>query len=295
MNDLIKEMNFHDIVKKLILKICNKLGFEAREECGEKDWRADVLVFANGFKYAFEIQTSPQSLKKTIERQKKYIRDGVIGCWLFKNEPRQTAELETLPLFRLSVKENIDEDGVVTWPLMVSLKGRKELPLAVFIRDFLMGKIKFCNTLDVQKLEIRFIQMDCWKCGAKNYIYYIGNFISSCNAITFYGDIERWDSEKLIFSPAIKSKAIEYAKEKHLNLATIKERYSKTVGDSYRSFGCSRCDSIFGDWFISEAILDTWYGDGVIDKMFIGKEALNIDLRREFPHWCHAEEDNFCD
>lgn len=295
MNDLKKEMSFHDIVKKVILRICNVLGFEAREECGGKDWRADVLVFVNGCKYAFEIQTSPQSLKKTLERQEKYIRDDVIGCWLFKNEPYQSTELERLPLFGLSVKENIDEDGVVTWPIMVSLKERKELPLAIFIRDFLLGKIKFCNTLDVQKLEIRFIQMNCWKCGKKNYIYYIGNFISPCNAITFHGDIESWDSEKLIFSPEIKSKVIEYTKAKHLNLATIKERYSKTVGNSYMSFGCSHCDSLFGDHFVSEAILDTWYGDGVIDKMFICREELNIDLRRDLPHWCHSGTNHFCD
>ncbi len=93
MDDLLKEISFHNKVKDQVLQICRKLGFEAKEEHGGKGWRADVYVLANGQKYAFEIQISAQSLKKTLERQEKYIRDGVIGCWLFENEPRQLAEM----------------------------------------------------------------------------------------------------------------------------------------------------------------------------------------------------------
>ncbi|MDD4069601.1 MAG: hypothetical protein PHF05_04020 [Candidatus Izemoplasmatales bacterium] len=286
MKNLWAESSFHDNVRNKVAQICRELGYETREEYKGKDWRADVLVLVNEKKYAFEIQTSLQSIRKTLERQSKYIRDGITGCWLFEKEPKQNKELENLPLFKLNNSNQ----------LTVSLKDRKELSLDVFIQDFLQSKIKFCNKLSPHELEIRFIQMDCWKCKHQNHIYYISDFISPCNAKIFHGDIEMWSSNKLMFTPEIKNRVLEYAGlNKELNLATIKERYSHTVQDSYESFGCSECDSIFGDFYVFEAMIDTWYGDGVIDKMTISKDKITIDLQVEIPHWCHPGNHEFCD
>jgi len=286
MENLWAASSFHDNVRNKILRICYELGFDAREEFKYKDWRADVMVLANGKKYAFEIQTSRQTLNKTFERQEKYIRDDIIGCWLFENEPKQKDELEKLPLFKLN--NNTDE-------ITVSLKDRKELPLKNFIQDFLNDKIKFCNILDVNELEIRFIKMDCWKCNNENHIFCISDFISQCNAIIFKSDLELWNSEKLVFWPNIMSKVLEYASSnKKLNIATIKERYSNTTDSSYMSFGCTKCDSIFGDWFVHEAMIETLYGDGVIDKVYISKKDVTSDLTIYIPHWCHPGENDFC-
>ena len=77
--------------------------------------------------YAFEIQTSTQSLKRTLERQDKYKRDVVVGCWLFEKEPKQSEELEQLPLFKLNNNNK---------QLTVSLKDRIELPLDMFFERF---------------------------------------------------------------------------------------------------------------------------------------------------------------
>ena len=41
------------------------------------------MAFANDTKFAFEIQITQQSLKKTIERQENNIADNIVGCWLF--------------------------------------------------------------------------------------------------------------------------------------------------------------------------------------------------------------------
>lgn len=284
--ELIFNPSFHDKVKYEVAQICRELGYEVREEYKGKDWRADVLVLANNRMYAFEIQTSTQSLKRTLERQEKYKRDVVVGCWLFEKEPKQSEELEQLPLFKLN--NNNDQ-------LTVSLKDRKELPLDMFLRDFLQDKIRFSTILSPHEIEVRFIEFDCWKCKLKNHIYYIGNYFSPCNAKLFDGDIEMWDSEKIIFHPQIKDKVLSYAKNNiRLNMATIKERYSHTINNSYMSFGCSGCDSIFGDWFVHEAVIETWYGDGVVDKIIIPTKDTSIDLQVEIPHWCHPGEYDFC-
>jgi hypothetical protein len=38
--------------------------------------------------------------------------------------------------------------------------------------------------------------------------------------------------------------------------ATVKERFSKTAGDSYLSNGCEHCDAVQGDWSLGRAISD---------------------------------------
>ena len=79
-------------------------------------------------KYAFEIQATPQSLGKTQERQAKYIRDGITCCWLFEKETKNMkSEFQELPLFQFLQAPNGD--------FIVSLKGRKSVPLDEFVKD----------------------------------------------------------------------------------------------------------------------------------------------------------------
>lgn len=283
-------MTLHEQVQKQILDICTSMGLQTEVEYKGKDWRADVYTITPKGNYAFEIQLSPQSLKKTLERQAKYIRDGIIGCWLFENEPsRQKKELEELPVFRLDIIDN---------KTFVSLKDRKTLPLDIFIYDFLKGKIKFCHTLKpLPQIEVLFLEFKCWKCGTINHIYYLAPFQSACNTTIYNEDRELWSSNKLEFQPEIIKKVQEYAqseKGKHLNLATIKKRFSRTIGKSYMSFGCNKCDSIFGDWYIHEAEMETWYGDGIIDS-FKFNANFDLGIQLDIPHWCHPGKHDFCE
>lgn len=279
----------HDQVKYQILEICTDMGLSAQAEYRGNGWRADIFVPTPNRKFAFEVQLSPQSLKKTQERQAKYIRDGVVGCWLFEKEPsRQKSELEDLPLFKL---EQLDDN------VMVSLKKRKIIPLDTFINDFLNNRIKFCHTLNpLPIVEIVFLEMRCWKCGAINHIYYIAPFQSPCNTIIDYNEA-MWASEKLVFNPFILSNIKEYANAsnaKGLSLASVKNRYSNTIGNSYMSFGCNKCDSIFGDWYVHEAVIDSWYGDGIVDRVKFNVD-FDLNMRQDIPHWCHPGEHNFCE
>jgi len=285
-----KDLNLHDVIKRQVLLICNNLGFQAKQEYSGKDWRADVFVIVNDIKYAFEIQTTRQSLNRTLERQEKYKRDGIFGCWLFeKGQARMEDEREDLPVFLIKNIEN---------KTIVSIKDRKELPLEIFISDFLQNRIKFCKTLRLSKAEIKFVKVKCWKkeCGSEYLIYYISDFTSPCNTKIFRNE-EMWVSNKLAMSPEVMTKINEYtkfAKENNLKIGTIKERLSKTVGNSYLSFGCPKCDAIFGDWFLQETIIDTIYGHGIFDKLLIKGDFKNR-FGQDIPHWCHPGEHDFCE
>ena len=90
----------HDRIQKEVVLACQDLGVEAIQEHRGRDWRADVYIPNLGSPIAIEIQISPQSLNRTLERQAKYIRDGVTGCWFFeKPVSKISKERPDLPLF----------------------------------------------------------------------------------------------------------------------------------------------------------------------------------------------------
>lgn len=278
----------HLMAQNAILETCSQLNYPAQMECHCDGYIPDVMVFVGNTKYAFEIQITPQSLKRTLDRQARYTRDGIIGCWLFEKEPSKIHyEMEELPLFKIEVEDNL---------LFVSLKGRKRLPIDVFIRDYLNGRIKFCHQIKpLPIVTVNFIEYPCWKCGTLHYIYYLDNFHTACN-IQITANDHLWSDNKTMFDSKIVKAIQDYAKTEkgsHLVLPTIKERYSHTVGKSYMSFGCSKCDSIFGDFYIHEAIIDTIYEDSKDSYSFEASIDLNTPLH--LPHWCHPGVNDFCE
>jgi hypothetical protein len=288
-----QEISKHDSIKAAILACCHDLGFHAAQEYKGKDWRADVYVAGDSKKFALEIQMSPQSLKRTLERQEKYARDGIIGCWLFETAPSKLSdERPDLPIFY--VKEQEDES------FSVSLSGRKELLLRDFLQNFLIGNMRFCGvarTAREQKVRLVFYEMECWKCKAMNHIYYVEpTFRAACNA-AIHSSESLWGSDKNAHRPEIVALAKEFIKTeegKYIRLGEIKRRFSKTVQNSYKSFGCYSCDSVFGDWFVMNAELKVQYGHGQVAAIYRSIE-LNEIIELNIPHWCYPGDFPFCD
>ncbi len=299
-----KVISKHDMIKAEILTACRHLGYEAIQECGGRDWRADVLAITDaGEKIAFEVQMSPQSITKTIERQNKYIRDKITGCWLFNeaaqiktkgvknhHEENPWNERPDLPLFYVMNNEP---------PFSVSLRGRRVLPLHDFLEVFLQGKIRFsqiARTKPDQNIKMVFFEMRCWKCGEMNHIYYIEpDFYTACNA-TIFASETMWGSDDDKYRPEIIDMAREFTKTeegRHIRLGEIKKRYSRAVNGSYKSFGCIECDSIFGDWFVMETQLEAQYDEGLTTIERTIKFSDIIEL--EIPHWCYPGDLPYCD
>lgn len=290
-----KYLGIHDKIKAILATYCDEMGYDVSIEYRGQDWRADVMVSVNDTKYAFEIQNSPQTLKKTLERQSKYERDGVVGCWLFSYEkvrksPQENQELENLPLFNVFI-----QNGEV-W---VSLKDRKTLLLRDFLYDFLNGRIKFCHKIKALPIaDLNIIETECWKCHEIYHIYGLNQFRTACNTEVYDHEKDQlWGNKELLFNPEVIAKVKEYALSKtdKINLSVIKERYSNTVGKSYMSFGCPKCDAILGDWYyMHDALFASAYGDGVVDRVELGLEK-DLNITQELPHWCHPGEHDFCE
>jgi hypothetical protein len=218
----------HDRIQQEIVSACHDLGIKATQEFSGQDWRADVYVPNNDKPIAFEIQLSPQSLKKTLERQSKYIRDGVIGCWFFENPvSKLNEERPDLPLFYV--------DDTTDSQLKVNLGDRRKIDLHTFLQNFISNNIQF-KPLAITKLRqlvnLVFYEMVCWKCHELNHLFYVESpFYSACNA-KIQPEEALWESNGMEFRPEIIELAQNFVRSRNdldLKLGEIKARHSKTV------------------------------------------------------------------
>ncbi|MBL7684272.1 MAG: hypothetical protein JNK00_13015 [Flavipsychrobacter sp.] len=281
----------HDRIQMQIVSTCQALGITAKQEHKGQGWRADVFIPNNERPIAFEIQLSPQSLSKTLERQSKYIRDGILGCWLFEHPiPKLLKERPDLPVFYVEDNEGSD--------LMVNLGDRRKIDLRMFLENFISNSIQFkdvARTNSMQTVKLVFYEMVCWKCGELNHLFYVETpFYSSCNA-KIKPEEALWESNSIEYSPeiiALAERFIETRKDLNLKLGVIKERFSKTVNKPYVSFGCYKCDSLFGDFYVMEAKIDVIYDPMALTYQDEIELRQNIELN--IPHWCFPDNKQFC-
>ncbi len=137
--------------------------------------------------------------------------------------------------------------------------------------------------------------MVCWKCGELNHLYYVDTpFYSSCNA-KIKPKEALWNSMSFEYRPEIIQLAenfIESRKDLNLKLGQIKVRFSNTINKSYISFGCHKCDSIFGDYYVMEAKIDIMYSPNKLS--FQSEVDLTESIELDVPHWCFPDDNEFC-
>ena len=290
------ESQQHLLAKSEVLLGCKDAGWEAISEYGENDWIADVMAIKGKHRIVFEIQWSNQTFERTKERQSKYKQNNIRGCWFFKKPPKEFLKhRETLkadkeiPLFKICEIEKKE--------IWVDIYGRK-IPIRQFTEALLKRKIKFCINLEPkinQKIKISFFETECWRCKTKQYIYFIQENLESKCGQSICIEEESWSNNALKYNPQILKaihKFLKTEKGKSIRIGEIKKRYSKTIKSSYMSFGCCKCDSIFGDWFIQTEILEAKDNE---NNLSIVAEIQIPKIKVKHPHWCYSENNAFCE
>ncbi|WP_392476290.1 competence protein CoiA [Nostoc sp. C110] len=283
----------HLLAKTEILRVCQRLGYDAKTEVAGSDWRADVLATKPGkqglIQIAFEVQWSPQTLEVTQDRQAKYKRDGIRGCWFFQRPPESDVSHD-LPIFKLS----LDSDN----SLVVQTKN-KSTPLSQFVEDLLSRRIRFCDHYQIKKTQnakIVFFPTECWKCKKQSYIYYLENPYYTCCG----EEVEDYCCEiPRRFRPEVIAAVRSFLKTdaaKKIRMGEIKTRYSKTVEDSYISFGCSWCNALFGEFYYFGEVNNAIYGDDGSNHTFWETQLTVTDsnILDYEAHWCYPENGDFC-
>ena len=123
-----------------------------------------------------------------------------------------------------------------------------QIELFTFLHSIIDGKIKFAEQAEINKVELCFYKNRCWKCHKENDVYFVNRLFSQ-KGVVIDGQNLMID-EDLTFNPSIIKGFQRYIQEhpsETFIMGEIKPRYSKTIGETYPSFGCAQCDSIFGE------------------------------------------------
>lgn len=293
----------HLKAKIAIIEACRENGWEAIPEFSEKDWRADVLAVQGQKRIAFEVQWSRQSYEETKYRQERYKDSNVRGCWFFRIAPKEMLDYskslvadKDIPAFKIFKDEHSD---------IIAQVGQRQMPLKALVAGLLNRKLKFCHHIRLkpkQEVTILFFEYECWKCKRPQYCYTVyPKFRTVCDKEhEMIGSM--WDDDDIDKSPQIQAavqRFLESVKGKNIKVGPIKQRYSRTVQDSYSSFECYYCDVIFGDFYLSESKSDVYYAwkaEGQSEKYIRHTVEVNLGkIIEEEPHWCFSEDGHFCE
>ncbi|TEW54302.1 hypothetical protein E2R68_08490 [Psychromonas sp. RZ22] len=244
------ETQEHLYLKFLVAKLAQQYEWDVTTEYagstpdGEK-WVADVFCKKGTSKLAIEIQWSQQTNDEYLRRTQKYTSSGVRCAWLFRlranKEYYNSDFLESKELPYFGFKHQNGEFVISRY--MVS------------IEDFVGGMFSGSLAWEPKNNEeifanIRYQTVICWACKMEtNVITSVGMKKANNTSLRGFIDAPIWFTDKLVANWAAKNVPQQLLLTKQIG--EIKERYSKTVGETYLSNGCVHCDALQGNHFIS--------------------------------------------
>lgn len=227
---------------KTILDVSNEMGLPIETKVKTEKWKADVVVDYGKYKVAFTVNKTSQKVKEFYQAMRE---ERVCGCWLRIPSKLGGFWNHELPVF------NVEEDNDIQVLLNGEYYSTKndKLKIQDFISLIIQGKIRWLKESKAKYVDISFGKNKCWRCHRESDVYAIYQVISE-DGIRLDHNMADID---FTFLPSVVRGALKYVKEhpeRKIIMGTIKKRYSKTVRDSYMSFGCAFCDALFGNFYL---------------------------------------------
>jgi len=276
--DSVGETIHHLKAKADIVFACQRAGYSALTEVAGDDWRADVLAVHGTTRIAFEVQWSFLRLENAIYRQERYARDGVRGCWFFRNPPPQLIRHNDLkaqpelPLFHLY--SNADH----TFSVAVN---ERLYGLGEVVEALLGSRIHFCKTARAegdQTLQLTPFEIPCPHCGRLTRVFYVAPHLTARCGRKF-----RLRDHPLDF--ALRSDMRSAA----LPLLKGDPRLGKVTAESFYCVSC-------GKRLEAQAVELALYGT----NRLASAETLDLPIHLSkpiisgAPHWCFPDDGLFC-
>jgi hypothetical protein len=264
----------HLKAKADIIAACSRAGYAATPEVAGDDWRADVLATRGAARIAFEVQWSFLRLDAARFRQERYARDGVRGCWFFRNPPPQLMRggevkaLAELPLFHLF--SNADHT------FSVALHGRL-YPLESIVEALLGGRIRFCKAARADRdqcLRMTPFSIDCPACGRAARVFHVEPRLTARCGQGF----------------RLRETPLEFALRPDVLAAGLPLAGGAQV--SAAGFRCPHCGALLDSAAVEIALYGT--------NRLAAAESIEFDARLRkpitgsAPHWCFPEDGVFC-
>ncbi|MBK8022856.1 MAG: hypothetical protein IPK19_15850 [Chloroflexi bacterium] len=277
-----RETDAHQRAKAAILNGCAHAGYQAVTEASGEGWRVDVMASRGNVRIAFEVQWSPQKLRETVARQERYARDGVRGCWFFRQPPAMLERADTLkarrdlPLFHLFA----NADG----SFVVRLGGRLT-PLDIFVSALLTQRVRFCEEVtaaETQTMSLGFYPVRCDACGRTGHVYRLLTPLRArCgHVVPLTGEEAQFAAGRGEFLAAARTAVRDQAS---IRLAQV------VFADNALTVRCPHCAAAYP----ARRLAMAGYGEQPILTL-----PVEVDLRRPLtvrsPHWCFPAHGEMC-
>lgn len=253
-----------EIIISTILDVCKDMGLNYITKVKSAAWNADVVVEHDTYKVAFNVCKCPRNVEATYKAMRK---ERVCGCWLLLPAVNSSYQEQSLPCFNLIPQT---DKKLVCLNSVMNDNSNNKIELSTFLHSLIDGKIRFAKQTEINKVELCFYKNGCWKCHRENDVYFVNRLFSQ-EGVMIDGQHLMMD-EDITFNPSIIKGLKKYIHEhpsETFIMGEIKPRYSKTIGEAYPSFGCAQCDSIFGNFYLQENMMELMYCTDSLRKAII--------------------------
>lgn len=263
-------MNKNTIITKII-EVCKEQSWNYTEKYNQGYWKADILIDYSSYKVAFTIGKRFKSIPQTYADMRK---ERVCGCWISIPGGNFGYDAEDFPCFFVKDDEN---------NLAIENKGIGDVGIKDFILKLVIGKVVKTDRIKINRVDIYPININCWSCGTTHCIYFVKRLVTERGCVLNY--LEDFEDNPTFAPELIESLRVYLSQHKEINMqmGEIKQRYSKTCGDKYLSFGCPKCDAIVGNSHLGEYETEYIYDEDESHLLSIDTSSTNFLF--PFKHW----------
>lgn len=259
-----------------IKEICINNKWDIKCNVKVDDIKIDVLITLESYSVGFNVCKIPID----VEKRYKALRNKRISCcWLLLDSNHGYARYDNTAKYLNTEFPCFKFNGI---NVIINSSLGNDYETSIDLNDFIPlitnGKIKLKKEIRVKYIDVLFIEEYCWKCKEKNHIFFIKHLIADDGFIYPYNRVD--------FNPTIISVVREHISkhpERNIKMGEIKDRISKTKKQTYLSFGCYKCDSLFGDHYINEAVMQEQYYYDPLNTVRI--DVGNADIKYPFYYW----------
>lgn len=258
-------------VKEAVLSVAIANGWAIENNATGEGWKADLMLSDKDHHVGIKLFGNTRKVREEFDSMKSC---GVRGCWLGSTYNGYDEVL--YPCFDVCIDNGVS--------VMVS---GVPIPLEKMLMSIMYDRLKVEDSISVSKVKVKFSPISCYFCKSEHYIYFVNGVISEdYPSLATNEGMHNANIGIDAFDPIVVDGVRRFINEhlkKHYPMGEIKERYSRTRDEWYRSFGCPSCDGLVGSWYQHDLEMNAMYDadDENVHVIELKEPGLTLTM----PHW----------